>query len=63
MNSTTEPVILPRCFQRFTAAAILIIATSFVAAAGQGLFLGRPVADVIEEFRAAGHPIVWSTNL
>lgn len=64
MSSTADlSLIHPRWFQRSTVAAILIIAASFVTAAEHGPFLGRPVADVIEEFRGAGHPIVWSTNL
>jgi outer membrane receptor protein involved in Fe transport len=64
MSSTKDQTsILPRWFQRLIVAAILVVVTSFVTAAEHGPFFGRPVADVIEEFRAAGHPVAWSTNL
>ena len=63
MNGTDQTPILPLRLQPFLVAALLVVATVFVEAAEHPPFIGRAVAEVIEEFRAAGHPIAWSTNL
>ena len=44
-------------------AALLLVMNIVSLAAETGSFLGRSVAAVIEEFRAAGHPIAYSTRL
>ena len=49
---------------RFLLAALLLLPVAVQAADVQGLpYSGRPVADVIDEFRAAGEPFAYSTSL
>ncbi len=42
---------------------LLVLAAAAQAADGELRFVDRPVADVIDEFRAAGAPFAYSTNL
>lgn len=45
-------------------ALLLVIPVAGVAAEGDGApYLGRPLAEVIDEFRDAGEPFAYSTNL
>lgn len=46
-------LLLPQCF----------LQTSSAAEPGQVRYLGRPIAAVIDEFRAAGYPFAYSTGL
>lgn len=48
---------------RLLIAALLLTASAAAVGEEAAPYLGRPVAEVIEEFRAAGQPIAWSTNL
>lgn len=49
---------------RFLLAALLLLLVAVQAADGQDQpYSGRPVADVIDEFRAAGEPFAYSTSL
>ena len=45
--------------------AILLVLTAAVAAADgdREIYIGRPVAEVLDEFRYAGQPFAYSTNL
>ena len=47
----------------FAAAIFAWLPTAGVAADGKAVLAGRPVASVIDEFRAAGYPFAYSTNL
>ena len=44
-------------------ALLLLAAASVLADAGGGPYAGRPIVDIIEEFRSAGAPFAYSTNL
>ena len=50
-------------YRTLTLLLLLLPVSGFVAEAGDVQYAGRPIAEIIDEFRDAGYPFAYSTNL